>query len=169
MKHLSYALTLLIAIVLINPSAIDAQFRTEQNSPTISEQIGLPYSPSNSSMVLGFIDPSNLDMQQSYSMSFVSGGGNSTTLGLYTNRLSYMINPDLQIIADIGYLHQPFQSMMSNGMPSNIFTNGQFFYGGELRYKPTENSFLTIRLDNIPRYSSFGNPYYRSASPLIGY
>lgn len=171
MKKLVFAMMLITALALINPSAVDAQFRAEQNTPSISEQIGLPYSPSNSSMVLGFIDPSKIDMQQSYSMSFISGGGQSTTLGMYTNRLSYMISPDLQLIADIGFMHQPFQSMMDNGMPSNLFSNGQFFYGGELRYQPTENTSLRIRLDNMPRYY---NPYgynnrYRSYSPLLGY
>ncbi|MCF7804573.1 MAG: hypothetical protein K9N46_10500 [Candidatus Marinimicrobia bacterium] len=168
MKKVISILAILIAIALINPSVVDAQFRAEQNRPSISERIGMPYSPSNSSMVLGFIDPSKLDMKQSYSMSFISGAGQSTTLGMYTNRLSYMISPDMQIIADIGYLHQPFQSMNS-GLPSNIFSNGQFFYGGELRYKPTDNTSLRIRLDNMPRYNSWGNPYSRSYSPLLGY
>ncbi len=177
MKKFIWTIALVMMLTMLNPALTDAQFRQDHNAPTISEQIGLPYSPSNSSLVLGFIDLSRLDMQQSYSVSFSSAGGQSGAMGLYTNRLSYMISPKMQLIADIAYMHQPFQSIGNSGIPFNL-DSGKFFYGGELRYKPTENSLFTIRLDNMPRSHYYRNPYfgysgyrggYYPYSPFYGY
>jgi len=166
MKKLVLVFSLLFTLTILLPITGKAQFRSQRDTPSISDKIGIPYSPSNSSLVLGFIDPSKLDMQQSYSLSFVSGGHQSGALGLYTNRMSYMINPDLQLIADIGYLHQPFQSF--GNMP-NLFDSGQFFYGGELRYRPTDNTYLSIRLDNMPRSYWNRGLYYNRYTPMMGY
>jgi len=175
MRKTLWIVAVVTLLLVMNPTLTEAQFRPDNNAPTITQKIGIPYSPSNSTLVLGFIDPSRLHMQQSYSVSFSSGGRQSGALGLYTNRLTYMISPKMQLIADIGILHQPFQG--AGDMPLNL-DNGQFFYGGELRYKPTENSLLSIRLDNMPRpyYNNdyyYGNRYYRDGyypySPYFGY
>ncbi len=173
MKKLLLTLSVLAFLLVMNPAVTEAQFRQQQNTPTISERIGMPYSPSNSSMVLGFLDPSKLDMQHSYSMSFSSSGGATGSLGLYRNRISYTISPKMQIIADIGYLHQPFSSFGSDGPGiGQGLTNGTLLYGGELRYRPTENTYLNIRLGNLPSpsygYNSYGYGYY-NRHPYGGY
>ena len=166
MKKLALTLTLLMLLLVMNPAVTEAQFRQEQNSPTVSERIGVPYSPSNSSMVLGFLDPSKLDMQHSYTVSFSSAGGATGSLGLYRNRISYSISPKMEIIADIGYLHQPFTSFGSDGPGVTPgLTNGTLLYGGEIRYRPTENTYLNIRLGNMPR-PSYG---YYNRYPYRGY
>lgn len=161
MRKTIWVLSVVVVLAVMNPAISEAQFRSERNTPTVTQKIGIPYSPSNSSLLLGLFDPSRLHMQQSYSVSFGSMGGQSGALGLYTNRLSYMISPKMMIIADIGYLHQPFQSSQGSAGPFGL-GNGQLFYGGELRYRPTENTFLTIRLDNMPRsrYGYYNNDYY---------
>ncbi len=175
MKKTVLALSLVTILLIMNPALSEAQFRSERNTPSITQQIATPYSPSNSSLVLGFIDPSRLDMQQSYSVTFSSVGSRSGAVGIYTNRLSYMILPNLQVIADIGLMHQPFQ-----GQGGDILNldNSQLLYGGEVRYRPTENSFISVRFGNTPnpyyyRDSLYGNRYYQNGyypySPYFGY
>jgi len=162
MRRLSISLAVLLALSLLNPTLTQAQFRQDKNAPSISDRIGTPYSPTTS--IFSFIDPSKFHMQQSYSLSFISSGNTSGSLGLYTNRISYTINQNLQLIADIGYLHQPFSSL--GNMPLSL-DKGQLLYGGELRYRPTENSLIQLRFENAPsylwqrnsNYNYFNSPY----------
>jgi len=175
MKKIVFTLSILIALAMINPTISNAQFRSEMETPPISERIGIPYSPSNSSLVLGFLDPAKLDMQQSYSISFSSSGGGYGSLGLYRNRISYTISPKMQVIADLGYLHRPFSSLGSDapGAISPGLRNGTLLYGGELRYRPTDNTYINIRIGNMPRaYSGYHNGYYNGyyhRNPYRGY
>ncbi len=163
MRRLSISLAVLLALSLINPTLTKAQFKQNKNAPSITDRIGTPYSATSS--IFSFIDPSKFHMQQSYSLSFISNGSQSGSLGLYTNRLSYTINQNLQLIADIGYLHQPFSSL--GNMPLSL-DKGQLLYGGEIRYKPTENSLIQLRFENAPsylwqrnsNYNYYYSPYY---------
>lgn len=160
MKRLISIIAIVFMMALMNPILSHAQYRPDANRPTITERVGIPYIPENSSAVLGFFDPSRFEMQHSYSISYSSGGPYSGSLGLYTNRMSYMITDNLQLIADIGFMHQPFQS--AGNMP-NFMNNGELFYGGELRYRPNDNTMFRIRFDNMPRfyspYSYYGGGY----------
>jgi len=157
MKRLITILTIVAVLALMKPMESQAQFRPSPNMPTISEQVGVPYIPETSIPVLGFFDPSRFEMQHSYSLSFSSGSGPySGSMGMYTNRMSYMISEKLMLIADVGFMHQPNQAFGPGGI-GQMINQGQMFYGGELRYRPNENTILRVRFDNMPRYSS---PYY---------
>ena len=162
MRRFITSVAILLALSVLNPTLSEAQFKADKNAPSISDRIGVPYSPTTS--IFSFIDPSRFNMQHTYSMSYISGGGNSGSLGLYTNRMSYTVNQNLQLIADIGYLHQPFSGV--GNMPFSL-DQGELFYGGELRYTPTDNSMIRLRFENAPtnlwqrnNRNYFYSPYY---------
>jgi len=164
MRRILTSLAVVLALSFLIPTLTKAQFKPNKNTPSISDKIGVPYSPVTS--IFSFIDPSKFNMQQSYSVSFLSGGGHTGSVGLYTNRLSYTISQNLQIIADIGYLHQPFSGL--GNMPLSL-DKGQLLFGGELRYKPTDNSLIQLRIENAPNYMWQRNQNYSNYYSPYGY
>ena len=56
MKRLISIIAIVFMVALMNPTLSHAQFRPDANRPTITERVGIPYIPENSSAVLGFFD-----------------------------------------------------------------------------------------------------------------
>jgi hypothetical protein len=100
------------------------------------------------------IDPDKFSMSQSYSLSFMSSGRQSTNIGLYLNTINYRISDPLMAQVSVGYMHQPL-----GGMASQANQNGQvFLQRAMLQYKPTENMTFTVDYQQIP-YNAM-SPYY---------
>src|SRR5574341_2460733 len=98
------------------------------------------------------LDPSRLQIRNSYSFSYVSAGKYSGSFGLYQTSIGYKVSNPLYVRVDLGYLHQPF------GFKNNLDVNNGFFPNFHLSFSPG-NSFH-LSLDVLTGPSNFYNNYW---------
>ena len=154
-----------IILTALLPMLAFGQLRNDIPDGThLREQLGLPSYTSNG-LLLGFIDMSRIEFHNSYSLSMFSGGGQTQSLGLLTSQFSYALNPNLTLAGKVGYLHSPFGQFGTNVTNSNAnqifnspFSNGQVYWGGEMLYRPTENTSFYFSYDNFP-HQRYNNPW----------
>ena len=110
-------------------------------------------------------DPARFNMHQTYTMSFSSGGGQSTSLGVFTNTFAYKAAEDLMISADLSAVYSPYSSLGSAYQKS---LNGVYLSSARLDWKMGDNSFLRIEYNGMPNGSSYYSPfgYYDSPFPI---
>ena len=144
--------TAVIITILLVPLLLNGQYRSE-----LPEMPDLGLSPSSGGTVLGFLDPSRLDFQSSYSMQISSSGNRTTSLGLVQSTFEYYVNPQVSVRGHIGLLHDP----LSNIGPTNqeaaflrAFNSDNIMLGGEISYRPTENMLLQIGFSQQPVVSN---------------
>jgi hypothetical protein len=108
-------------------------------------------------------DPNRFSMHQTYSMSFVSGGGQSTGLGMFTNTFAYRASDDLFISADLSAVYSPFSTLGSNFQKS---INGIYLSSARLDWKLGDHTFMRVEYNGMP-YSNYYSPfgYYDSLFP----
>ena len=124
------------------------------------------YGNSSSGISLG--QPKRFSMQQSYSVSFMSGGAGSASSGLYLNTLSYRLSAPLTLSADLGF-YTPISSTIPGMRQNTLMVQG----GGSslvfprvgLEYRPSENFSVNLQLFNGPDArkaygSSFSKPFW---------
>ncbi len=117
----------------------------------------------------GLLDPSRFRMRQSYSLSYMSGGAGSGSVGMYMNNIEYQLFKPLTLRVGLGYLHQPFGSRGANSAGLAV-DDGFFIPSAGLEYRPSENFLLMVDFRQYPSgtapYSRWGyggwSPYGRS-------
>jgi len=144
MKKINY----LIALTLIIPVLSFGQLKKDLEQPDFSNILVKQNNPNS---VFSFLDPSKLKMSHSVSMSYSAFGGESIVMNTYINTIDYQFNDQLSLRTNLGIMGSPY-----NSMPNNAFLNDQHFFGGaELKYKPSDNTILSLSFQSLP-YS-----YYR--------
>jgi hypothetical protein len=102
----------------------------------------------------GFINPKNFSLKHSFSVQYITYGGNSVSLTSYTGTLSYKILENLQVSADVSMQYSPFASLNSATPSMNReFQNsltGVYLSRVSLAYKPAKNVFINIDYVNSP-------------------
>lgn len=136
-----------------------AQFKQQvESKPSVSESL---IRPEESGLMFGWFDPSRLTMHHSYSLSYMTGGGQGLSLGVYTNSLFYKIADPLDVQVDISLMHSPYSSFGSTKDFSGVLLSR-----AQLNYRPADNMLLQIQYRQLPtmywmggsnRYSSFFN------------
>ncbi|HTX19412.1 MAG TPA: hypothetical protein VMG34_12225, partial [Bacteroidota bacterium] len=87
MRRLPGVLAVLAVLTVAAADQSAAQFkRTPDDEPKVSDSM---IRPSSDSDFLGFFNPDNFKMRQSYSMSYMSMGRQGLALGMYTNSMMY--------------------------------------------------------------------------------
>ncbi|MBN1465520.1 hypothetical protein JXA02_07155 [candidate division KSB1 bacterium] len=109
--------------------------------------------------ILG-IDPSRFSMAHSYSMSYMSAGGQGFTQGLYLNTMSYQFSLPLTVSLQLGMAHNPFQGDNT----ANILQNGFFVSGAQVKYKPTEKTTIQLEFHQMPYQHYPGYHYFAPRS-----
>ncbi len=140
----------LILILLLSWG--NAQLKSSSFHPAVPvNDQGLGYAQRHS-----FLDLSRFNMRQSFSMSVASGGGQSFSVGMYTNEMDFMLKDNLRLRTQFS-LVQPHgsTSLFNNQAPLE-----QIFYGASLEYQPRDNLFLSFSLNNYPTYRLY-QPYSR--------
>jgi len=92
-------------------------------------------------------------MGHSYQMSFSSFGGNTSSMGMYTNSMMWQFNSDLAARVDVGVAH-PLAS-------NNAFGNQEakvFLRNAEVAYTPTDNMRIHFQVRQSP-YGRYASPY----------
>lgn len=98
------------------------------------------------------IDLSRIKWSNSYSVSYFSGGGTSTSLGFYTSSIFYEFTPSLSIDVQLGIAHNP--GALFN---QNVENDASFFPAVNIDYHPSERFRLSIGVASYPGY--YYNPY----------
>ena len=147
--------TSILKIVLLSTltSLLTGQLRSKVpiNSLPVNTQ-GLSHAQN-----LSFLDPNRFSMNHSFGMNMMSFGGNSMSVGSYTNQINYMIKENMRLSTNFT-LASPMNG--ANQYSKNRFGGSQLFYGANLDYQPTKNLFLKFSMNNYPRYG-YSQPYSR--------
>lgn len=96
-------------------------------------------------------------MNQTYSLSFMSGGGQSVGLSAFTNTFSYKASEDFFISADVTALYSPYSSLGHDHANS---LNGIYLSNARLDWKLSESSFLRVSYNRAPYSYSVFDPYF---------
>jgi hypothetical protein len=102
-------------------------------------------------------DSNKLSISHSYSISYITSGGNGYNQGLYLSTINYQFSDPLLMQVRFGYLHQPFGGSNSISREAN---NKFFVQRAMLQYQPFKNTTLVIDYQAYP--SPLMNPYYRT-------
>jgi hypothetical protein len=109
-------------------------------------------------------DPARFNMHQTYTMSFMSGGGQSTGLGVFTNTFAYKASDNFFISADLSAVYSPFSTLGSKFQNS---INGIYLSSAKLDWKLGDHTFMRIEYNGMPYGNSLSSPfgYYDSFFP----
>ena len=120
--------------------------------------------PTDAGKLLGFIpartfsllDPSRLQIRNSYSFSYLSAGKYSGGFGLYQTSIGYRVSNPLYVQVDLGYLHQPLT------FKNNLDLNNRFFPNFHLYFNPSQNFHFSIDVLSGPsNFNSYNRYWYQ--------
>ena len=146
---------IIITSILIFTMVCYGQFKTQTKTMDFSDRLK---TDQNSFGILG-IDMSRFSMSHSYSMSYLSAGGQGITQGLYLNTMSYQFAVPLTLTLQLGMAHSPFQGNNT----ANILQNGFFVSGAQVKYKPTEKTTVQLEFRQMP-YQYYPGYYFSPRS-----
>ncbi len=151
---------LIMTFVVILSITAFAQFKGS-NFPTSDVRDGII--AQSSSSLFGFINPQNFKMNQSYSMSYSTFGGQGLALGVYTNDMSYKFNDQLNVELAASVVQTPYSTL---GSQFNKSINGVYINRAAINYKPWKDFSISLQYSNLP-YGGYG--YYSPYSFMGGY
>jgi len=105
-----------------------------------------PHSPKEN--FHSFLSPDRFNIRHGFSMSMVSFGKQSFSVGSYSNQMNYLLTDNLRLRLNFTLL----QAGMTKQQPG---LNNNIYYGGSIDYKFTENSFFQISFQTIPTYRRY--------------
>lgn len=142
-----------IAVVLCFTTAT-AQFKSPaEPQPSVSQSI---LRSDNGGLWFGWFDPSKFNMRQSFSLSYMTFGGQGMSLGVYTNSMMYKISNDLDVQADVSLMASPFSSF---GKQAQNSLSGLFLNRAEINYRPWKNTLFQIQYRQLPSVYGLGTGY----------
>jgi len=94
----------------------------------------------------GLLDPSRFSMSHSYSMSYMTNGGQSDMLGLYLNHIRYQFAVPLTLQIDWGYAIRPLDIRHPD---PNVKSGNLTLPRIALQYQPTKNTFISFEYLNL--------------------
>src|SRR3989304_3681627 len=100
------------------------------------------------------LDPSRLQIRNSYSFSYVAAGKYSGSFGLYQTSIGYKVSNPLYVQVDLGYLHQPLT------FKNNLDLNNRFFPNYHLYFNPSQNFHFSIDVLSGPSNFNSSNRYW---------
>ncbi len=165
MKRYSIMAAVIILIVALASMQADAQFRSdERGTPRVA---GSMMQGGQGSSIFSFFNADNFNMNHSYSMSYMTMGGRSMSVGLFTSSLGYQFSESLDAQVDVSMMHQPHNTFNSN-MNHNP---GVFISRAALNYEPSENFRMQFEFRQIPggSYYGYGSPFYNTWYNRFGY
>ena len=158
----------LIVILTIIPLLGFAQLKTNVTKPNISETL---VNGTKADAFTGFLDPSRFHMSHNLSMSYMSFGGGGAVVNSYINTLHYKFADNLFLTTNLGIMNTPYSTL-----PGSENQNAYEFFGGaELKYFPTKNSAIYLRVEKVPGlypggyYNPYGYRYNRGYTSPFDY
>ena len=146
-------------LLVIFPVMGFAQLKTNVTKPNISETLETQQKDS----FTGFLDPARFHMSHNLSMSYMSFGGAGAVINTYVNTLNYQFSDELFLTTNLGIMNMPYSSLPG----SDQMNQYEFFGGAELKYLPSKNTAIYLRVEKTPGYLYNGYPYNnRYGSPF---
>ena len=142
-------------MLLVVAFAAQAQFKN-QAEPQQTSSGGLITQPSSSNFFFGWFDPNRFTMHHSFSLSYMTFGGQGMSLGTYTNSMMYQFADNLDARADVSLSYSPFNSF---GMKGTKDLSGIYLSRAQVDYRPWENVSVQLQYRQIP-YGYFNSPFY---------
>ena len=145
----------LFALTLISSACAFSQFkRTAEDEPKVSDSFIRPESDAD---LLSFFNPDNFKMRQSFSMNYMTMGGQGLSLAMYTNSMMYKFSNNLDARVDVSLQSSPF-STFDQRLQSSL--TGVYLNRAEINYHPSDNMLLRLSYQKVPlgMYGMF-SPY----------
>lgn len=162
------ALPLLCLVLTLSLTApAEAQLReTAQQNRAVQTQL-YDSASSAADALESLFGADHFRMVQSYEASFSSFGGQTSSMGMYTNSMMWQFNSDWAARMDVSVAH-PFTEMSAFGERNTRL----FIRNAEVAYKPSENFQVRMQVQQSP-YGRYMSPYgshrsYRGFSPTPG-
>lgn len=144
---------LIFLLLVVFSVSVFGQFKEDSNvKPNIKDRLTTNY-PSD--LMLGFINPNNLSMNHSFSMSYSAIGGGGAAMGVYTNQLNYDFSKNLSLTVETSIINSPYNSF-GQGFSDQI--NGIYLSRAALNYRISENSAISVQFRSLPA-GSYYSPY----------
>jgi len=141
-------------ILIFMPCLVFGQYKSDTKAVDIATVLRTPVNAGKNAVGILGLDPSRLDISQSYSMSYMSLGGQGFSQGMYLNTMTYHFKLPMTLSFQWGIAHQPFAG--SNDAP--FLKNGPFISGAQFKYKPTKNTVIELEYNQNPY--GYGSRYY---------
>lgn len=121
-----------------------AQLKKDSGNPNISNVLSTP----NRDFLLGFLDPSKINMHHSFSMSYSGFSGQGMMLNTYLNTIDFQLSENLFLQTNIGLMNSPY-----NSFGEDFYLNDTRLFGGaKLKYRFNEQSSIQLQFDYTPYY-----------------
>lgn len=155
MRKALSVLWLVMFLAAVSPA--QAQLRSGEHTRQSPVRI---YDGGQTALTLNkLFSPEHFRMSHSYEFSTGSFGGESGSLGMYTNTMMWQFSQKLAARVDLSYAHQPFGGSMLSGSGGQEVGGGQFFLrNAEIAYRPSENVHLHFSVRQSP-YGAYMSPY----------
>ena len=156
---------IMVCLVVV-ASSTTAQFKSQRETEQqVSDGVNPVGSPS---LLFGFFDPDKFQMHHSFSLSYITMGGQGMSLSSYTNSMMYSFSDQLNARADVSFLYSPYSSIgNATGNGKNQFSS-LFLSRAELNYRPWNNVLFKVQYRQLP-YTSMYSPFYGPFSGEGGY
>lgn len=143
---------ILFLLLLLAAPSVQAQFRGHE--PRLGSPAEQVRAPQSSSLLFGFINPDNFQMNHSVSMSYMSMGPHSIGVSMYTNSMLYKIAEPLTVRADVSIMATPFGSatQLFNADAGKIFLQR-----AQIDYTPSKDTRISLSFRQFPYEAA--NPY----------
>ncbi len=152
------AIVALLAIVC-GSSVAQLKSQVQQESQISVTRFG---DTSPLAFMFGWFDPEKFTMRHTVDMTLTTFGGQSLSLGSYTNSMRYAFADNLNARADVSFSFSPYSSLpqLNKSDFSKVYLSR-----AEVNYKPWENTYISLSYRQMP----YGNYYYSPfSSPWWG-
>lgn len=143
-------LFLVAIVVLVLPVLAFAQLKSQATPQKVGDALTKP----SVNFLFGFINPERFEMHHSFSMSYMTMGGNNLMLNTYMNTIYYQFSNPLTLRLNLGLVASPYNNFQN----SAAFNDTKFFGGAELLYRPSNNMTLRLGINTAPSYL-YSYPY----------
>ena len=157
-------LSLLCLVVLLNlaqPAQAQLRDTASQPAPAALYDDGA----AGSNLLSTLFSDDHFRMSHAYEMSMSSFGGNTASLGMYTNSMMWQFNQQWAARVDVSLAHSPFggDSAFGNNQDARVFLRN-----AEVAYRPSENMEFRFQMRQSP-YGSYMSPYNNPYGSAYGY
>lgn len=137
---------ILFALLTIS-AVLSAQFKEKDDFD--------PRQPLMNNNIGGIIDMNKVSIDQSYSMSYASGGNNSMMTGQYIAGLNYQLASPLMLRLELAASFIPYSSF---SLPTD--QKSQFYFkSASLDYRPNDKFRIKIDINHNPNGAAGWNDY----------
>lgn len=154
-------LILAVAGVVFVSALVHAQFKSQLEQESHVSDGLMRQEPQ---LLLGWFNPDKFHMRHSFDLSFTTVGGQSLSLGTYTNSMSYEVAENLMARADLSMSYSPYNTLPTlNGKKNDL--SSIYLSRAQVDYRPWDNVLVQLQYRSLPfgsyYYSPFHSPWYR--------